>query len=89
MANNRVFLIHKPSKLGIMLGKRMGWGWYKPPEKDEIQRFYDYLSNEQPYDDGSQDDFVLAMEDCSESGCFDDWKYTSETVCGFRLFEYT
>ena len=86
MANNRMFLIHKPSKLGIMLGKRMGWGWYNAPDKSEVERFYEYLSQNS---EGSQDDFVLAMEDCTESNCFDRWRYTEEKVEGFRVFKYS
>jgi len=85
MANNRMFLIHKPSKLGIMLGKRMGWGWYGAPDAFELRRFYDYLADNI---EGSQDDFILAMEDCSESNCFKDWQYTNEMVEGFMVFEY-
>lgn len=76
MANNRMFLIHRPTKLGIMLGKRMGWGWYKPPEAAELQRFYDYHRRH-----SHQDDFVLAMEDS------DDWICTTEWVEGLRVFE--
>jgi len=89
MANNRMFLIHKPSKLGIMLGKRLGWGWYGAPDKSEVERFYKYLSDNPESYDGSQDDFVLAMEDCTESNCFDDWRYTEQKVDGFRVFTYT
>jgi len=88
MANNRMFLIHKPSKLGVGLGKRMGWGWYNAPEKAELERFYEYLSNEIPYEDGSQDDFIIAMENCSDSNCFEDWQYTGEKENGFHKFEY-
>jgi len=85
MANNRMFLIHKPTRLGVMLGKRMAWGWYKAPEQSELMRFFEYLENN-PKE--SQDDFILAMEDCTESTCFDEWRYTSETVDGFTVFEY-
>ena len=28
MANNRMFLLHRPSGKAVYLGKRMGWGWY-------------------------------------------------------------
>ena len=86
MANNRMFLIHKPTKLGVGLGKRRGWGWYNAPDREELERFYDYLSDNPK---GSQDDFVLAMEDCTDSDCFGDWNYTGVDVEGFCLFEYT
>ncbi len=67
-----------------MLGKRMGWGWYEPPESEELMRFYDYLADDMV---GSQDDFILVMEDCSQSNCFNDWEYTEERVEGFIIFK--
>ncbi len=85
MAHNRMFLIHRESKLGIGLDKRMGWGWYSAPDQFRFQQFYDYLS-ENYFD--QQDSFVLAMEDCSESNCFDDWVYTFKKEAGFHLFEF-
>lgn len=88
MANNRMFLIHRPTKLGIMLGKRVGWGWYEPPSKDRLQKFYDCTIECLSWE-GHQDDFILAMEDCSGSSCFGDWTYTGEEVDGFGLFEFT
>lgn len=84
MANNRMWLIHKPSKLGIKLGKRLGWGWYAAPETSELERFYDYLAEQAD----NQDDFVLAMEDCTESSCFGDWEYTFQFIDGFRVFKF-
>lgn len=85
MANNRMFLIYKPSKLGVMLGKRMIMGWYKAPESKELERFYDYVEANH-FD--TMDDFVLAMEDCSRSDCFGDWNYSGERVNGFCEFKY-
>ena len=80
-----MWLIHKPTKLGIMLGKRMGYGWYAAPEQSELNRFYEYLTeNLEP----TQDDFVLAMEDCSESTCFSEWDYTEERINGFAVFKF-
>ncbi len=87
MANNRMFLIHKPTGIGVMLGKRMGWGWYSAPDAERLNAFYTYLSNDLPEE--KQDDFILAMEDCSDSGCFDDWRYTDEKRGGVSVFEYT
>jgi len=87
MANNRMWLIHRPTKLGIMLGKRLGFGWYKPPETKELERFYEYLEKNMDSEQ-SQDDFVLAMEDCSNNSCFDNWDYTNTFIDGFRLFKF-
>ncbi len=84
MANNRMWLIHRESKLGVMIGKRMGWGWYNPPKQEQLMKFFEYLEKN-PCE--SQDDFVLAMEDCSNSNCFDGWRYTNDLIEGFRVFE--
>ena len=86
MANNRMWLIHKPTQLGVMLGKRMAWGWYSAPEQEKLQSFFEYLEHNP---EGSQDDFILAMEDCTGSSCFNDWQYTSENVDGFMKFIFT
>ncbi len=79
-----MFLIHKPSKIGIMLGKRMACGWYDAPESEELERFYDYIKDDMV---GSQDDFLLAMENCSQSDCFNNWEYTEERLEGFIVFK--
>lgn len=60
MANNRLYLLHRPSNLAICIGKRMGFGWYCPPESDEIRRFYDTTALRS--DPNTQDDFVLTDE---------------------------
>lgn len=88
MANNRMWLIHKPSKLGVMLGKRMAWGWYSAPDTEHLESFYKYLE-QNPDPEGRQDDFVLAMEDCSGSSCFNEWVYTTDFIEGFRVFDFT
>jgi len=83
MANNRMWLVHRPSGVAIRLGKHMGIGWYAPPEASELQRFYDYiLQNE-----GSTEDLILAMEGCHNDLCYDNWQYTGETVEGFSILE--
>lgn len=81
-----MWLVHKPSKLGIMLGKRMAYGWYAAPEESELNRFYEYLTEDL---DPMQDDFVLAMENCKESTCFSEWQYTEERIDGFLVFKFT
>lgn len=83
MANNRLWLIHRPSQLGIMIGKRMGWGWYAAPKTKFVESYFDYLSSN--YDE--QDDFILAIEDDENSTCFSDWQYANEKENGFMKFE--
>ena len=87
MANNRMYLLHRPTGLAICLGKRMAFGWYQAPEAQYMEAFYQHILNhlEKGQD---QDDFVLAMEDCSNSSCFADWDYGSVDESGFmRLRE--
>lgn len=60
MANNRLFLVHGPSGLGVMLGKRLGWGWKDAASVDELQALFDKVA-EGGYE-GHQDDFRLIFE---------------------------
>ena len=59
MANNRMYLVHKPSGLGVYLGKRMGYGWYDAPE-DLGVKMNDLF--EECIGEGNQDDFAIVME---------------------------
>ena len=79
MSNNRMFLLHKPSCLGVMLAKVMSDSWYKPPEQDELQRFYDYVFTLH----GNSGEFVLINE--TSLG----WYYSSKFDNGFRVFNLT
>lgn len=60
MANNRMYLLHSPSGYYVMLGKRMGWGWYKAPSQDDIQNLFDKVYTQEA--EGDQDEFVVAFE---------------------------
>jgi len=73
MANNRLYLVHRPTNASVYLGKRMAHGWYGayPELGEKMAEFFeaagDYLD---------QDDFVLALEDASGApGATDRWKY--------------
>lgn len=68
-----MFLLHVPSKLGIMLGKTMGAEWYKEPETGELERFYKYVFDKGP------SDFRLLTEE-------GDWSYGGMEN-GFRKFD--
>ena len=70
MANNRMFLVHRPTGRAIGLAKRMGWGWYvgNPANNNMAQRLTDYFDALEELDyEGLQDDFVLALEDVGEA----------------------
>lgn len=69
MANNRMFLVHLPTGLAALLGKRMGWGWYISEETqakmgDRVELLFEVLEREHFYA-AKQDDFAVALEDAS------------------------
>ena len=71
MANNRMYLVHIPTGLAVMIGKRLGWGWYMHPESqsdlgNRIALLYEVLEKEYSYE-GNQDDFTIALEDADEA----------------------
>lgn len=74
MANNRLYLVHRPTGKSICLGKRMAQGWYAKGEtlSKDINQFFDEVGVE--YD--GQDDFFLAMEDAANApSCTDKWVF--------------
>jgi len=41
MANDRMYLVHKPTGKCLYMGKHMWDGWYNAPDKEQIEEFYD------------------------------------------------
>lgn len=70
MANNRMFLTHRPSGLAVYLGKRMGDGWYygdgKANLREEICKFFDRVEATGV----NQEDMAIAMEMTSDNEPF-------------------
>ena len=58
MANNRMYLVHKVTGKKLYLGKRMGHGYYRPPEAEAMQAFFDECGA----DDVLADPFVIEYE---------------------------
>jgi hypothetical protein len=92
MANNRMFLVHVPSGLGVHLGKRMARGWYLKDDSTglgpQLQRFYDMLAEQTGYaGEPSQDAFALAMEDADGAVEMPPWQY-GEMEGEFRRFNF-
>ena len=77
MANNRLWLVYRPTGKAVFLGKRMAQGWYGVPEdvKERIEAFFAHI-----YDnpETSQDDMMLAMEMCEGNSplIVTAWRYT-------------
>lgn len=76
MANNRLWLVHRPTGESVFLGKRMGVGWYGA-HNDLGSRINEFFSTcEDKGDANNQDDFVLAIEDASDApNATDEWVY--------------
>jgi hypothetical protein len=77
MANNRMFLVYRPTGDVVYLGKRMGYGWYGTPE-DVAQRIAALFEKAENAAGGdiSQDDFAIALEfGDNQPHAISDWKY--------------
>jgi len=44
MADDRLILVHVGLGVGIVIGKRLGVGWYSAPPEHCLQEFYDYCA---------------------------------------------
>jgi hypothetical protein len=77
MANNRMFLLHKPTGKAVMLAKRFDEGWYV---KDfELTHTLALLFSDAFNSGEGLDDWALAMEDCQMAPtAFSDWQYTKD-----------
>ena len=65
MANNRMYLMHRPTGLAVYLGKHSGFGWHGVPD-DMAPQMEDLFGQvqEQWLGEWSMEDFCVAMESC-------------------------
>jgi hypothetical protein len=91
MANNRLFLVYRPTGAAVLLGKRMGWGWYtKPGINEAIATLFYHIERIDIPDERriypAQDDFVLCIEDGEGAPkCESAWQYTNEKIGNLRV----
>lgn len=64
MANNRMYLMHRPSGLYIYLGKRLANGWFDIPDNlgFKIEQLHRNIWEEGYY---TTDDFCIGLEDAT------------------------
>ena len=64
MANNRMYIVFKPTGDKVYLGKRMGWGWYDVPKNlpEKLEQLFQ-VAETCLEDNFHQDDFAIGMED--------------------------
>ena len=62
MADNRMWLVYRPTGNAVFLGKRMAEGWYGVPDDlaHRIQALFDHAGQTEH----SRDDMMLVMETC-------------------------
>ena len=78
MANNRLLLVYRPTGRAVVLGKRIGSGWYLHSNLNLADRLKELFDGaESSWEDGSlQDDFELVIEDSEQAPKLsEDWKY--------------
>jgi len=78
MANNRMFLVYRPTGDAVYLGKRMGWGWYGTPDDvaHHIAELFEKAEKDAGESDFSQDDFAIALEiGENQPHAIDKWQY--------------
>ena len=80
MATNRMYLLHTPTQIGIHLGKQLNRTWYKAPEAEELEEFYDYVKYYST-SDIELNALVLVMENDQSI-----WFCTGEKVGNFLRF---
>lgn len=72
MANNRMYLLHRPTGLAVYLARHAAGnvGWSSTDVDAVLQEFFDKT-------EGQPNDFCIAMENCSGAPlAFKDWTYT-------------
>ncbi len=64
MANNRMWLVYKPTGRAVLIGKRMGFGWYtQGMDAEKFNAFFDECEDVADYSRGiDQDDFIMVQE---------------------------
>jgi len=78
MANNRMFLVYRPTGDAVFLGKRMSWGWYGTPNDivERIALLFEKAAEAAAKDGFSQDDFAVALEiGKNHPFVISEWKY--------------
>lgn len=82
MANNRMFLVYRPTGDAVYLGKRMAHGWYGTPD-DLVERIEQLFAKVDAvsgfHGEPSQDDFAIALEQGKrQSHVIHNWQYSPD-----------
>lgn len=90
MANNRMYFVHRPTGMGIMLADRGSFGWnpirYATNIDDEIEKLFEYVQVRID-DTQSQDDFSLVFENITGTSTGVQFKELQMLPNGLYLFQ--
>jgi hypothetical protein len=78
MANNKMFLVYRPTGDAVYLGKRLAWGWYGTPKDlaEQVLNLFEKAEKVAGEGDFSQDDFAIALEQGeNQPNVIDKWQY--------------
>lgn len=65
MANNRMYLVHRPTGRGIHIGSRGAWGWATAKYlQADLKELFSSVADDPC---GPQDDFIVVMEDVTDA----------------------
>jgi len=76
MANNRMYLVFRPTGDCVFLGKRLAEGWYGTPADlcERIEALFEKVMDRP--EGASQDDFAIALEQGqNQPHVIRDWQY--------------
>jgi hypothetical protein len=86
MANNRMFLVYRPTGDCVSLGKRIGFGWSNDNVrniKEKINRLFELAELAAVDGNSSQDDFAIALESGeNQPHVIDKWGYLEGDIGG-------
>lgn len=88
MANNRMYLVHRPSGIGVCICKRMAWYWYSPVNERSMEEFFAAIADVSR-SDAEQDDVMVVMEDCSAKSRFVETEWGKMTRYGVNLVRFS
>ncbi len=89
MANNRLLLVYRPTGRAMVIGKRMGTGWYSRGDiLKRLDAFFDEAETE--WEEGmNHDDFELVIEHAEHAPALsDEWVYDGDDPLHIKR-EYT
>lgn len=79
MANNRLYVVHRPTGFFLCLGKRLAHGWHG--DTPDLNAFHQKCADAVGPNWNQQDDFVLCIEDDENApDCRTNWRHEGDRI---------